>query len=293
MDLIVILSLTVQISIFLTFLSFGLRVSVDDLRSVFRHPRQLGWGLLSIFVVMPVVAKLITAAFDLTPVIEVAILTLSVSPVPPLLPHKALRSASREPFTLGLLVVGAVICVTVLPLMLTIRNAVFDHPVNFSDVSIIRTILISLIIPLGAGILIRHFAAQIAGRYANTIEKVGRIVLVVAFLPILIALAPVMWSLIGNGTLLAIVAYSMIGIAAGHFLGGPDWRHRAALAVASSSRHPAIAITLAVANIGELETKLVAAAVVLYATVSTLISMAYLHWVAKGPARVPGFETPA
>ena len=32
---------------------------------------------------MPVVAKLITAAFDLTPVIEVAILTLSVSPVPP------------------------------------------------------------------------------------------------------------------------------------------------------------------------------------------------------------------
>jgi BASS family bile acid:Na+ symporter len=282
MDLIIILGLTVQISVFLAFLSFGLRVTIADLRSVFRRPRQLGLGMVSIFVIMPVVAKLMTVFSDLTPVIEVTILTLSVSPVPPLLPHKTLIAARREPYTLGLLVVGAVICITVLPVVLTIRNTLFDHPVNFSDVSIIRTILISLIIPMTGGILIRHFAARMAERYADTIEKMGRLVLVVAFLPIIIALAPAMWSLIGNGTLLAIVAYCGIGIVTGHFLGGPKPSDRAALAIASSSRHPAIAITLAVANIGELESKLVAAAVVLYATISALASIAYLHWFAIG-----------
>jgi hypothetical protein len=56
-------------------------------------------------------------------------------------------------------------------------------------------------------------------------------VLALAALPVLVVVAPAMWALVGNGTLLAIVTVVGVGLIAGHALGGPDAHDRVAVDV--------------------------------------------------------------
>ena len=54
--------------------------------------------------------------------------------------------------------------------------------------------------------------------------------------------------LIGNGTLLAMLVFCLIGLGVGHLLGGPAPRDRAMLALSSAARHPGVAMAIATAN---------------------------------------------
>ena len=56
---------------------------------------------------------------------------------------------------------------------------------------------------------------------------------------------PAIVSLIGNGTVLAVVVISLAAIAAGHLLAAPDPRDQVALATAAATRHPGIALMVA------------------------------------------------
>jgi BASS family bile acid:Na+ symporter len=106
------------------------------------------------------------------------------------------------------------------------------------------------------------------------------IVLLLSFLPILIfGLLPTIWSVATLGTISAIIAFTLIGITFGHFLGGPDPNDRTALALATSTRHPGIAIALAVSNIAEAEAVRAVAVVLLYLLVSGIVATPYLNWL--------------
>ena len=50
-----------------------------------------------------IVAVALAVAFDFTPVVEVALLALAISPVPPLLPGKEFKAGGRASYTIGLL----------------------------------------------------------------------------------------------------------------------------------------------------------------------------------------------
>jgi BASS family bile acid:Na+ symporter len=65
-----------------------------------------------------------------------------------------------------------------------------------------------------------------------------------------------------------------IGIAVGHFLGGPDSEDRVVLGLSTGCRHPGMAIAIAAANFPQ-ETRVVAAAL-LYLFVNITISVAYI-----------------
>ena len=66
----------------------------DDLLYVVRRPGLLVRSLLSVLVVTPILAVLFVKAFDLRQSVEVVLVALAISPVPPLLPQ---RSRSQRP----------------------------------------------------------------------------------------------------------------------------------------------------------------------------------------------------
>jgi bile acid:Na+ symporter, BASS family len=88
-----------------------------------------------------------------------------------------------------------------------------------------------------------------------------------------------MISLIGNGSGLAIIAFTGVGLALGHVLGGPDSEHRTVLALATATRHPGVALTIAAANFPD--EKLVAPALMLYVLVSAIVSVPFVQWRKK------------
>jgi BASS family bile acid:Na+ symporter len=102
---------------------------------------------------------------------------------------------------------------------------------------------------------------------------------VACFVVVWISAAPEIWSLIGNGTVIALTAFVLVGLAVGHLLGGPAPENRRALAIATATRHPGVALLLARVNFPA--EKLVVAAVLLYLLVNALLVIPYLVWARR------------
>jgi BASS family bile acid:Na+ symporter len=281
MRLVSVLSLGLAISIFLTVLSLGMKAGLGDVACLFRRPGQLIRALLSMYVVMPVFAILVVKFFHLRPIIEVVLVALSVSPIPPVFPKAAFRSGGKAPFTFGLLVAISLLSIIVIPLAFVLFDVVFPRETQFSEAALLYSILTKVLLPLAIGMALRHFAPGFCERSAATIEKVRDILLLAVALPIVIFILPAIWSLIGAFTTVALVLFVLVGSASGYFLGGPDPVERSVLALATASRHPGIAITLATANMPETFKKLVIAVVILYLAVVAIVMTPFLEWLSR------------
>jgi bile acid:Na+ symporter, BASS family len=140
----------------------------------------------------------------------------------------------------------------------------------------VRIVLVTIIAPLTAGLLVRQVAPTFAKRVAGPLATSATVLLVGGVLPILFTTWPAIRSLVGNGTLAGIAAFVLIGLVAGHLLGGPEEDGRTLLALSSASRHPGIAMAAAHADFPQ--QTLVPAAIMLYLIVSAVVSMPYLSW---------------
>jgi len=282
MNVFTILMLGVQISIFLTVLSLGMRATVDDILSLFRRPGQLVRAMISVFVIMPVFAILVVKTFALNPVIEVVLVALSVSPIPPAFPKKAFKKGGETSFTFGLLAAVSLLSIVVIPLAFVVFDAIFKREARMSEALLVETVLTKVVVPMVIGMAIRHFAPAFSERVFDVLAKIGGILLLVSVLPILIGILPVILSLIDFKTVLILVVFALVGGAAGYFLGGADPKERTVLALATAARHPGIAIALAGGNVDETQKKLVAAAVILYLILCAIATAPFLKWLSGG-----------
>jgi BASS family bile acid:Na+ symporter len=107
------------------------------------------------------------------------------------------------------------------------------------------------------------------------------ILVFLAFVPIVIKVWPALVALVGNGTVLAMAGTATITLLCGHFLGGPDLRDRTTLAMASSIRHPGIAISVAGTAFNEPR---VSAAIVLFLLTGLIVSVPYTVWAKRACA---------
>jgi BASS family bile acid:Na+ symporter len=142
-----------------------------------------------------------------------------------------------------------------------------------------RLVMVSVLLPLAVGMLLRMVAPAVARALAKPAAVIAMVGLVIGSAAILMTALPAALALVGNGTILAIVAFVALGLAVGHALGGPGLDERAVLALSTACRHPVIAIAIAGANYPE-ETR-VPAAVVLYLLVNVALCIPYIAWLRR------------
>lgn len=276
MELMTLISIAIRASIGLIVVGLALNASPQDALDLFRRPWQLVRSLLAMNVIMPLFAAALAAAFGLNPAVKIALITLAVAPVPPVLPKKQLKAGGRASYAVGLLVAAALLAIVFVPVAVALLESAFSIPLQMSPAAIARLVFITVLAPLAVGIMVRRVVPGVGERMAQPISLVATVLLVVSVLPIVFTAWPAMVSLVGNGTIVAIVAFSLAGLAAGHLLGGPDPDDRSVLALATASRHPGVALAIASANFpGE---KLVPVAILLYLIVSAIVSIPYLTW---------------
>jgi bile acid:Na+ symporter, BASS family len=268
------LMLAIQASIFLTVVAVGLGARFRDAVSLFRRPRALSRALLSMYVVMPALALLLALALDLRPVIAVALVAVSLAPVPPLLPRKTSRAGGDATYVVALLATAALLSVVLIPLGLRVVSAITATEAHVDMMRVVRTVLLSVLLPLVVGMTIRWRSPRLAARAMRPIRAVATFVLAATVPLLLVSAWPAIPGLVGDGTLFAMVVFVAVGLAVGHFVGGPDPAERAVLALASGARHPGIAVALGTANVAD--PKLMMAAVVLYLLVAALVAVPYM-----------------
>lgn len=276
MSLTTLIQFALGASVFLDVFSLGLKANARDATCFFRNSGKLARALLSMFIVMPLFAAALASAFDLHPVVKIALVALAVAPVPPLLPKEAMKAGGRSSYAIGLLVAASLLSIVFTPLAIDMLGKVFGAHARLPLGAIARIVLLTVIVPLGAGMLVRRVAHTFAERTAPLIALAATALLVASVIPILFIAWPAVEFLLGDGTLIAIVSFVLMGLAAGHLLGGPDPENRTVQALSTASRHPGIAMAIASANFPEL--KLTPAAILLYLIVSAIVLLPYLAW---------------
>jgi BASS family bile acid:Na+ symporter len=275
--------LVLKTSLFLSVMAIGLKATLSDTTYLFRRPAQLMRALLSINVFMPLIALMMAATFDLDPAVKIALVTLSVSPVPPVMPHKALQAGGREEYTIGLFTAGLILSVAIIALTLELFDQLGNVPLRMSARSIALTVAVMTVLPLTIGIILRAVLPVVADRAARPLSLISLVLLVISFLPVLFGMFSSMLVLIGDGTLFDLGAFAVVGLIVGHLFGGPLPEDRTVLTLATSSRHPAIAATIAHVNFPN--EKLAIAAVFLYLIISGILFIPYLKWVKRSQAK--------
>jgi BASS family bile acid:Na+ symporter len=276
MDLASILRLALSISIMLVVFGLGLHARPADAFYLFRHPGLLLRSLLSMSVVMPLVAAALVVAFDLPAPVEVALVALAVSPVPPMLPRKQVKAGGDAAYAIGLCVAIALFAIVTVPIEVTWFSHMFDRTGVVSAAQVAKVVLSSVLLPLAVGIAFSRWLPALAARIARPVTMLGLGLLVVAALPLLYMLWPTVQSFFGDGTALVIACMVVVALVVGHALGGPDPDTRTVLALSTASRHPAVALAIAVAS-GE-QAKFALAAILLYTLVAGVVSVPYVVW---------------
>ena len=283
-------SLLIRTSLFAVVVSLGMASSWRDATWLVRSPALLLRSVLSMQVLTPLLAVGLAVALPLHPGVKAAIVVLSLSPVPPVLPGKELQVGGNRPFAISLLTVSALLSIVIIPASLALLNAFSPLSLGIGASVIAKLVATSIFIPLVVGLLVGALAPEFGLRASPFVAKAGTGLLVLGILPPLIVALPAMRGLLGDGTLAVCAVLCLSALLIGHLLGGPDRGDRTVLALSTAMRHPAVAIALAKSNFAD--QPLAVPAILLYLIVAVVVRAPYLkmsvrhraEWVARGEA---------
>src|SRR5262245_60277044 len=222
MDLKQIVVLALQVSIIATVFGYGLKASSADLLFLVRRPGLLARSLLAVFVLMPAVAVAMVRGLHFEPDVEIVLVCLALSPVPPLLPMKQAKAGGDATYGVGLMAVLALVSIAAVPLGLEVMEGLFGLPLAMAPAAVAALVAKSMLAPLAAGMAVRAALPGLAPRIEKPVSLFGRVLLPLAVLVLLAGTLRAVGAAIDGGTILAMVVVTVAGIALGTLLGGPD-----------------------------------------------------------------------
>jgi BASS family bile acid:Na+ symporter len=287
MNLAQLVPIALSVSIALIVFSVALQTPPGSVAPLLKQPGLILRSLLAMNVVMPLLAAGVAAAFRLHPAVELGLILLAVSPVPPVLPVKQMKAGGSAPYALGLLIISALAALVTVPLSISLIGRLFGHEIAVPVATVAKVVGMSILLPLLAGMIVRRLAPAFAERSAKGISKVGVIVLLIGAGLILVASWRGVLALFGNFTVVAIVLFLVAGLAVGHLLGGPDSDDRTVLALSTAVRHPGVAMAVATAILPPEQKGAVAAVILLNLVVGAIVTGPYVKWRKRVHAPAP------
>ncbi len=271
-------------SIALIVFSVGLGTAPGTLARFLSDPRPAARAMLAMFVAMPLFVLLISVLLPVKPAVVAALAALSISPMPPILPRKEQKAGASLDYALGIQVSATFLSLIAAPLWIRVFEQIVGRDLPFSAGAMLQTLLMTVIVPLTLGIAVNRFAPAIARKLEEPLAKIAMIILLVGAVLMMWKLGPALWHTLGGGSLAIMVAVALFGLGIGYLLGGPHEGNRGALALATSSRHPGVAIGVATAIFAGIDTEVVGA-ILLYFLVSAIIGLPLVRWAQK---KTPG-----
>ncbi|HXR51959.1 MAG TPA: bile acid:sodium symporter, partial [Steroidobacteraceae bacterium] len=251
----------------------ALNAQRGDMVSLLRRPGLWLRSILAMNIIMPLIAVLLAGAFALNRQIEVALIALAVSPVPPILPNKLMKAGASRSYSVALLALSAAMAVVLIPATIWLLGQAFGREVLVPPAAVFKAVAMSVLAPLLAGALVRELAPNVAAKISGPMAKLANVLLLAAFVPVVVVAWPELVKELGNFTLVAIAVLTLGGLLVGHVLGGPHDGDRTALALSTASKHPGVAI--AVAGIIAPGDKSIVAAVLLAFLFGILVTAPY------------------
>lgn len=272
-----ILTLVLLLGVVLLVSAIGMRARLEQPLLLLRRPALALRAMVSMYLVLPAFVLVLVWLLPLQAGVGAVLLGYAVSPVLPPWAKKGAAVGGQSDYIIGLQVLTTGVALLVAPLMIWIAYRVFGVATALDPLAMEVVLLVTVVAPLALGMGLARFRPDAAPRLAVLADRVGGVVLLLGVVVLLIVHGRTMLGLIGQWTLVAIVAVVAFGLLVGHLLGGPDEGNRGALASATVSRHPAIALLLASGAFPEHEATVVGTAL-LYLLAALLLAVPYERW---------------
>ena len=270
-----ILKLVLFLGVVLLVVAIGIRARLEGL--LLRRPALALRAMVAMYLALPAFVLVLVWLVPLRAGVGAVLLGFAVSPVLPPWAKKATSAGGQSDYVIGLQVLSTGFALLVIPLMIWIVYRLFGVETALDPLAVELVLLATVAVPLALGMGLARLYPGAAPRLAALADRVGGVVLLLGAVVLLIVHGRAILGVIGQGTLVVTVAVVAFGLLVGHLLGGPDPGNRGALASATVSRHPAIALLLASGAFPEHESAVIGT-VLLYLLAALLLAVPYERW---------------
>jgi BASS family bile acid:Na+ symporter len=227
----------------------GLRVTFAELGRVARNWRLVGRAAVANYLLVPAVAVGLLVWFDANPMVAAGFLILAVCPGAPFGPPFAGIARANVPVAVGLMVILAGSSAVISPLLLQLLLPWISggEAPRIDLPGMLGALLITQLLPLLAGLLVRHWRPQFADRLLDPLELVSKILnLGVAGLILATQFSMLLDIRVRGfvGMLILLVASLVIGWLAG----GAEREIRRTMALTTALRNVGVGLVIVTAN---------------------------------------------
>lgn len=236
--------LSVLVFVISSMLSMGLSLTINQIVEPLKNTRLVILALVANFVLVPLVAFIITIVLPLNEPAVIGLILLSTAAGAPFLPKLVEVAKGNIAFSVGLMVLLMVVTIVYLPLVLPLLLG--DVEVNPWDIA--QSLIIMMLIPLAIGLFIRARYEEAAAKIQPTFAMAANIgILVLAVLGLVLNFSS-MIALVGSFGILAGIIFIVVALVIGYLLGGSDPGIKSVMGLGSGQRNISAALVVAAQN---------------------------------------------
>ena len=277
MDPTTLIKLVLLLGVVLLVFGIGARAQLEEPLMLLRRPQLTLRSLLAMYVLYPALVLLLVSQLPLRQGVGAVLVGFAVSPVLPPWAKKGTALGARADYVIGLELLSAAVSLLVVPLMIEIVERLFGVTTSLDPRAMVMVLLATVVLPLGLGMGFAKLFPRSSPRLGAVADRVGSLVVLVGAVGLLGIHGPKILALIGEGTVLLILVVIVFGLVFGELLGGPDRGIRGALASATVSRHPAIALLLASGAFPQQQDTVIGT-VLIYLLASIVLPILLMRW---------------
>ena len=270
-------NLSVVVFVVSSTLSVGLGLTVKQILDPLRNIRLVVLSLLANFVLAPAVAIGLSRLFGLEEPLAIGLLLVGLAGGAPFLLKLSEIAKADMAFAVGLMVVLMVITVGYMPIVLPqLLSGVSVNPM-----SIAKSLILLMLIPLAAGLALRAWSATGAAAVRAVVAPVSSVSMIFVLVLTTAGHFGSMLTILGSFGIVSAALFTAICFGIGWALGGPGAQPRAVLSLGTGQRNTAAALVVAGQNFED-------AKVVVMITVVMIVAFAVLLPLARVLSRRQG-----
>lgn len=262
----------VMVSVMFLMFGVGLNITFREILEILQKYKLILIGILVNFILLPVIAYIGMTYLPLEPFVKVGIMLMVAAPMAPMVPSFVGMAKGNVPYSVGLMVIIAILSVFLTPLILTLSFPESIGGVLLDPMEIVKTLLMVQIIPITVGMLISQYRNKWAKWLVRFVPRIGQIGL---FIGVVLILSQQLSYIaeIGFTPHLVFIILTIISIMVGDWLfikKSDDMRR--ALGVSNAIRNVPLAFLIAGENFPD---SIVTPVVLIYSIYTMIISIVY------------------
>ncbi|MFN2197354.1 MAG: bile acid:sodium symporter family protein [Anaerolineales bacterium] len=225
-------------------LAMGLSLTLAQIAQPLKNARLVILALLANFVLVPLLAYVITLVIPLDQPLQIGLIVLATAAGAPFLPKLVQGARGDVAFGVGLMVLLMVVTIGYIPLVLPLLLP----GVQVSPWDIAKSLIVLMLVPLAIGLLIKSHSPDSAEHWQGVMNRVSGLAILVLLVVGLGLNVSNILSLVGTGGLLALLLFIVGSLVLGFVLGGSNPGMRSVMGLGTGQRNVSAAIVVAAQN---------------------------------------------